>query len=144
MVTEEMVKVAEAHVENLVRSALETIIPEVKQQILEQKKKSLENNGVNDWDQTPFPKLQPSTIKRKKNYPKPESALYRTGDLEQSLYMSEDPNDFDAHSSLEYVPHVKEWEESKGNPHPFDELTDEEYDAVLREIEKRLQDAFSQ
>lgn len=144
MLTAEAIKVLTDAVEQRIRDALEIIIPEVKQLILDQKKKSLLNKGQNDWDQTPFPDIKESTIRRKKKYPNPTYPLYRSGDLEQSLYMNDDGNDFDAHSDLSYVEHVKAWENSKGNPHPFDELTDKEYDMVLDEIEKRLQDAINQ
>lgn len=144
MLTAEMVKESADRVELLIRNALPEIIDEVKQEILEQKKKSFMNKGANDWDSSPFPELEKSTIKRKQSYSHPDYPLVRTGDLEESLYVNESLNDFDVYSELPYVDRVKEWESEKGTSHPFGELTDQEYDMVLKKIEERLQNAFDQ
>ncbi len=121
------------------------VIPEVKADILYQKKMQFENMGANEWDSTPFPSLRESTImkKRSKGSSRPSQALYDTGELESSLYMSNDDSDLDAHYSSSHGSYAEEWSKSKGDPHSFTILTSSEEEHVEQLIEEGIARAFS-
>ena len=138
------------HVMNEVKKKIElamhdVVIPKVKSEILQQKKMQFDSMGANAWDSTEFPELQRSTIrkKRSKGSSRPEQALFDTGELEGSLYMSGDDDDLDAHYTSGHGAYSEAWMQSKGNPHSFHELTEVEEEKVLDEIVEELHHALS-
>ncbi len=137
-----VVKTAEDKVNEVLHSI---VIPEVKLEILHEKQMQFDNMGANDWDSTPFPSLQESTIrkKRSKGSKRPTQALYDMGELESSLYMSSDDSDLEVHYSSPHGLYSEEWSKSKGDPHSFTKLTASEEEHVEELIEQGIERAFS-
>lgn len=120
---------------------LKEALNETKQKVLEEKELQFENHGANDWDSTEFPELSDYTIAKKtrKNRADPTQALVDTGELESSLYMSDDPFNWEIKSDSDHAAPSEVWLSKKGGGHSFRTLSPSEVRGAVEFLASSLE-----
>lgn len=123
------------HIRKIIEKVIKDAISASKPELLRQKKMQFDMYGANDWDDTRFPALEESTVRRKNGNDLP---LLRTGDLQKSLRFGRGKLNVDIDSDVPYAEFADRYISRKGGTHFFNKISPMEERGLEKEIEKQL------